>query len=80
MLGSKRIPCALQGSGQVLLSAAESSAVQAAPHGWRPGQVRVSWTPVLCVSCPGLLPLIFEVLDTSPKTYCQGFCVLKMDP
>lgn len=53
MLGSKRIPCALKGSGQVLLSATESSAVQAAPHGWRPGQVRVSWTPVFCMSCPG---------------------------
>ncbi|XP_040984032.1 aspartate--tRNA ligase, mitochondrial isoform X3 [Aquila chrysaetos chrysaetos] len=39
--GSKRIPCALQGSGQVLLSAAESSAVQAAPHGWRPGQIDI---------------------------------------
>ncbi|KAM9619395.1 aspartate--tRNA ligase, mitochondrial isoform 3-T4 [Morphnus guianensis] len=39
--GSKRIPCALQGSRQVLLSAAESSAVQAAPHGWRPGQIDI---------------------------------------
>ncbi|XP_074894610.1 aspartate--tRNA ligase, mitochondrial isoform X4 [Buteo buteo] len=39
--GSKRIPCTLQGSRQVLLSAAESSAVQAAPHGWRPGQIDI---------------------------------------
>ncbi|XP_054067926.1 aspartate--tRNA ligase, mitochondrial isoform X2 [Rissa tridactyla] len=39
--GSKRIPCALEGSGQVLLSATESSAVQAAPHGWRPGQIDI---------------------------------------
>ncbi|KAM6327602.1 aspartate--tRNA ligase, mitochondrial [Podargus strigoides] len=39
LFGSKRIPCAIEGSGQVLFSAAESSAVQAAPHGWRPGQV-----------------------------------------
>ncbi|KAM6065737.1 aspartate--tRNA ligase, mitochondrial isoform 2-T2 [Chlamydotis macqueenii] len=39
--GSKRIPCALEGSWQVLLSTAESSAVQAAPHGWRPGQIDI---------------------------------------
>lgn len=53
MLGSKRIPCTLKGSGQVLLSPTESSAVQAAPHGWRPGQVIVSWIPVLHMSHPG---------------------------
>ena len=72
MLGSKRIPCALEGSGQVLLSATESSAVQAAPHGWRPGQVE--FLGLLFSACPiqGLLPLICEVLGTSPKTLLPG--------
>lgn len=53
MPGGKRIPCALQGSRQVLLSASESSAVQAAPDDWRPGQVRVIWTTILCMQCQG---------------------------
>lgn len=69
MPGSQGIPCALKGNRQVLLSATESSAVQTAPHGWRPGQVRVYWTPVLGFDC-----FICEVLEIFPKKrYCQGF-------
>lgn len=75
MPGSQRIPCALKGSGQILLSATESSAVQAAPHGWRPGQVRLSWIPVLCMSCLGFDCIICEILDnSSKKRTAKGLC------
>lgn len=69
MPGGKRIPCALTGSGQVLLSASESSAIQAAPHGWRRGQVRVTWTPVLCVSCPGFVSFAVWGFRDFPKNF-----------
>lgn len=69
MPGGKRIPCALTGSGQVLLSASESSAIQAAPHGWRRGQVRVTWTPVLCMSCPGFVSFAVLGFRDFPKNF-----------